>query len=302
MLRIRIHGRGGQGIKTASQILGTAAHLAGYQAQDFPLYGAERRGAPIVAYVRIGKNRILERGPITRPDILLIGDETLLSDPIAAVIQGAESSTLIFINSRHPSSNLKKHFQLESVPIQLDVSELCQRFIQKPMLVSTALAAVGVRLMGHIELHHLLQAIREELGQERIGAEKIAANLKLAGEAFQKVPSFDLKFSKPDNGFPAGRLVVLERRLPVDSVPVIFATGNMALRKTGNWRTHRPVIHYEECNGCAICYARCPEGDIRMEADDKPVIDYDHCKGCLICATECPKHCIEIIREVASWN
>jgi len=65
-------------------------------------------------------------------------------------------------------------------------------------------------------------------------------------------------------------------------VPVIFATGNMALRKTGNWRTYRPVIHLDDCNGCAICYARCPEGDIRMDADDKPVIDYDHCKGCLI--------------------
>lgn len=302
MLRIRIHGRGGQGIKTASQILGTAAHLAGYQVQDFPLYGAERRGAPIVAYVRVGTTIILERGPVIRSDIVLIGDETLLSDPMAAVTQGTESATLIFINSPHSSSDLKKHFQLESVPVQLDVSELCQRFIQKPMLVSTALAVVGARLMGHIDLHHLLQAIQEELGQERIDADKITANLKLAEEAFRKVPSFDLKFSEPDNGFTASRLVALERRPPVDSVPVIFATGNMALRKTGNWRTYRPVILNEQCNGCAICYARCPEGDIRMDANDKPVIDYDHCKGCLICAVECPKHAIEIIREVESWN
>jgi pyruvate ferredoxin oxidoreductase gamma subunit len=302
MLRIRLHGRGGQGIKTASQILGTAAHLAGFQAQDFPLYGAERRGAPITAYARISKNIVLERGPIAQPDILLIGDETLLSDPLAAVDQGTESSTLIFINSRHPSPNLKKHYQLESLPVQLDISGLCQKYIQKPMILSTALAAVGARLMGHIELHHLLKAIREELGQERLGADQLAANLKLAEEAFQKVPSFDLEFRKFDDGFSASHLVVLERRPPVDSVPVIFATGNMALRKTGNWRTHRPVIHYEECNGCAICYARCPEGDIRMDANEKPVIDYDHCKGCLICATECPKHAIEIIREVASWN
>ena len=302
MLRIRLHGRGGQGIKTASQILGTAAYLAGYQAQDFPLYGAERRGAPIVAFTRVSQNIVLERGPIARPNIVLVGDETLLSDPMAAVTQGIESSTLIFINSRYPSPNLKKHFQLELLPIQLDLSELSQRFIQKPMVLSTGLAAVGARLMGHIELHHLLQAVREELGQEDLGAKKITANLKLAEEAFQKVPSFDLEFSESNGGFSASRLVTLERRSPVDAVPVIFATGNMALRKTGNWRTYRPVIQLDECNGCAICYARCPEGDIRMDADDKPVIDYDHCKGCLICATECPKHCIEIIREVASWN
>ncbi|MDH5763090.1 MAG: 2-oxoacid:acceptor oxidoreductase family protein [Nitrospinota bacterium] len=302
MLRIRLHGRGGQGIKTASQILGTAAHLAGFQAQDFPLYGAERRGAPITAYARVSKNIVLERGAIAQPDILLIGDETLLSDPLASVTEGTESSTLIFINSRHPSPDLKKHYQLESLPVQLDISGLCQKYIQKPMILSTALAAVGVRLMGHIGLHHLLKAIRDELGQERLSADQLANNLKLAEEAFQKVPSFDLEFRKFDDGFSASHLVVLERRPPVDSVPVIFATGNMALRKTGNWRTHRPVIHYEECNGCAICYARCPEGDIRMDANEKPVIDYDHCKGCLICATECPKHAIEIIREVASWN
>lgn len=302
MLRIRCHGRGGQGIKTASRILGTAAYLAGYQAQDFPLYGAERRGAPIVAFVRVSPNTVLERGPFALPDIILVGDETLLSDPMAAVTQGAGSSTLIFINSRHPSPDLKKHFRLESLPVQLNLSELCQRFIQKPMILSTVLAAVGVRLMGHIELHHLLQAVREELEQEGLDAKKIAANLKLTEEAFQKVPSFNLEFGESDGAFPASRLVALERRPPVDAVPVIFATGNMALRKTGNWRTYRPVIHLDECNGCAICYARCPEGDIRMDADDKPVIDYDHCKGCLICATECPKHAIEIIREVASWN
>jgi len=68
MLRVRFHGRGGQGIKTASQILGTAAFLSGFQSQDFPLYGAERRGAPIVAFTRINKTPILERGPISIPD------------------------------------------------------------------------------------------------------------------------------------------------------------------------------------------------------------------------------------------
>jgi pyruvate ferredoxin oxidoreductase gamma subunit len=302
MLRIRLHGRGGQGIKTASQILGTAAHLAGYQAQDFPLYGAERRGAPIAAYVRFNKDIILERGSITQPDALLIGDETLLSDPLAAVTQGTGASTLIFINSRHTSHDLKNHYQLESLPVQLDISELCQKYIQKPMILSTALAAVGARLTGHIDLHHLLKAIRDELGQGRLSADQMSANLKLAEEAFQKVPSFDLEFNESDGGFSASRLVTLERRPPVDSVPVIFATGNMALRKTGNWRTYRPVILNEQCNGCAICYARCPEGDIRMDTNDKPVIDYDHCKGCLICAVECPKHAIEIVREVESWN
>ena len=206
MLRIRLHGRGGQGIKTASQILGTAAHLAGYQAQDIPLSCAERQGVPIASYMRFSKNIVLERGPIARPDILLVSDETLLSDPMVAITRGTESSTLIFINSRHTSHNLKKYFQLKSLPIQLNISELCQKYIQKPMILSTALAAVGVGLMGHIDLHYLLQAIRKELKQERFGPQEIAANLKLAEEAFQKVPSFDLQFNESGDGSTEQRL------------------------------------------------------------------------------------------------
>ena len=55
MFRIRFHGRGGQGMKTASRILGSAFFLEGYEVQDAPRYGAERRGAPIFAYVRAAK-------------------------------------------------------------------------------------------------------------------------------------------------------------------------------------------------------------------------------------------------------
>jgi len=113
MLRVRFHGRGGQGIKTASQILGTAAFLSGFQSQDFPLYGAERRGAPIVAFTRINKTPILERGPISIPDLLLIGDETLLEDSQAAPLCGSDEQTVVFVNSEKDSQVLKKDFNLK---------------------------------------------------------------------------------------------------------------------------------------------------------------------------------------------
>ena len=116
MLRIRLHGRGGQGIKTASQIQGTAAFLSGYQSQDFPLYGAERRGAPIVAFTRISPEPILERGPISIPDLLLIGDETLLEDPQAAPLCGSDELTVVFINSTKDSQTLKRDFNLSTPP------------------------------------------------------------------------------------------------------------------------------------------------------------------------------------------
>jgi pyruvate ferredoxin oxidoreductase gamma subunit len=88
MLRLRFHGRGGQGVKTASRIVGTAAFLAGLHAQDSPVYGAERRGAAVAAYTRIDREPIRERGVILEPDLILLADETLLADPAAGVLAG----------------------------------------------------------------------------------------------------------------------------------------------------------------------------------------------------------------------
>ena len=70
MYRIRFHGRGGQGMKTASRVLGSAFFCAGFEVQDAPRYGAERRGAPIFAFVRAAREPINERGIIRRPDLV----------------------------------------------------------------------------------------------------------------------------------------------------------------------------------------------------------------------------------------
>lgn len=302
MLRIRLHGRGGQGIKTASQILGTAAFQAGFQAQDFPLYGAERRGAPIVAYTRVDRDPILERGPISRPDILLIGDETLLEDPTALPLKGADSSTLLFINSTHAPNALKDHFSLPSLPVQADLTELCLKFIGHRKVLSTALAAVGAKLMTDIGLEHILEAVRIELGEGKINAEKLESNLALVEELFHALPSVRLDPKPETEPVEPNRQTQMALADITDAAPIILASGNMGLRKTGNWRTHRPVIDYEQCNYCGICYLRCPEGDVLLEKDGKPILDYEHCKGCLICAAECPKQAIEVIREMTSWN
>lgn len=74
MLRVRFHGRGGQGARIASRVLGTSAFFEGYYVQDFPLYGAERRGAPVAAFTRISKEPVMERGVISEPDIVIIID------------------------------------------------------------------------------------------------------------------------------------------------------------------------------------------------------------------------------------
>lgn len=294
MWRIRMHGRGGQGIKTASQVLGTASFYSGFQAQDFPLYGAERRGAPVISFTRVSKDPILERGPISIPDIILIGDETLLNDPQSAPLCGAEPSTIIFVNSNSLPKSLEKNFSATAV----NLTDLCLHYIGTPAIYSSALSAVGARLLGVIRLEDLLQAVESELSG--VSSKALKCNLDLAREIFSIIKPATLteRSSEP----LTSKKQVVPQYLPVaDGAPIILDPGNMALRKTGNWRVERPQIDYGHCNNCMICYARCPDGVIGITPEGRPEIDYDHCKGCLICAQECPGHFINTVRETGTF-
>jgi len=297
MWRIRLHGRGGQGIKTASQILGSAGFYSGFQAQDFPLYGAERRGAPVIAFTRISQDAILERGPISSPDIILIADETLLNDPQSAPLCGAEPSTLIFVNSDHkPEDKLSQKFSVTTA----NLTDLCLKHLNSETVYSSALSAVGARLLGIIELQDLPQAMEDELTQHGVSSSALKGNLDLAREIFAILQPADIS-PRQEKDLVAKLLVLPSQFSVVDGAPIILDPGNMALRKTGNWRVQRPEIDYEKCNNCLICYARCPDGVIGIDSDGRPKIDYDHCKGCLICAQECPGHFIHTVRETGTF-
>src|SRR6187549_475050 len=78
MFQIRIHGRGGQGVVTAAEMLSVAAFKEGRHAQAFPSFGSERTGAPVVSFCRISDREIRTREPIAAPDALIVLDPTLL--------------------------------------------------------------------------------------------------------------------------------------------------------------------------------------------------------------------------------
>ena len=100
MFRIRFHGRGGQGMKTASRILGSALFAGGFEVQDAPRYGAERRGAPIFAYVRADRAPINERGIIRQPDLVVVADDTLVPVPAAVWLFGTALAALVGFSRR----------------------------------------------------------------------------------------------------------------------------------------------------------------------------------------------------------
>ena len=78
---------------------------------------------------------------------------------------------------------------------------------------------------------------------------------------------------------------------------VILEPGNTVEYKSGKWRAFRPVIDYEKCINCMICWVYCPDGCIKVKDSEVAGIDYEHCKGCGICAHECPKEAIIMVEE-----
>src|SRR5512140_1857850 len=104
MLQIRIHGRGGQGVVTAAEMLSVAAFWQGRHAQAFPSFGSERTGAPVVAFCRIDDKDIRLREPILAPDVLIVQDATLLHQ--VDIFQGLKPDGYVLINSRRSFDEL----------------------------------------------------------------------------------------------------------------------------------------------------------------------------------------------------
>lgn len=97
MKQVRIHGRGGQGVVTAAEMLSVAAFIEGKHAQAFPSFGSERTGAPVVAFCRMDDAPIRTREPVMRPDVLIIQDVTLLHQ--VDVFEGLSPSGYVLLNT-----------------------------------------------------------------------------------------------------------------------------------------------------------------------------------------------------------
>jgi pyruvate ferredoxin oxidoreductase gamma subunit len=152
MFQIRIHGRGGQGVVTAAEILAVAAFLDGKYAQAFPNFGSERMGAPVMSFCRIDDKMIRLREPVMEPDALIIQDPTLLHQ--VDLFAGVRRSGTILINSSLTVEELGigdlvsrfPHSDLRTVP----ASEIALEFTGRP-LPNAALVgglAAATRVVG----------------------------------------------------------------------------------------------------------------------------------------------------------
>jgi len=294
MLRLRFHGRGGQGAKVASRVLGTAAFLEGYYAQDFPLYGAERRGAPIVAFTRISEEPIMERGVISEPDVVIVMDKTLLYDHRAKPLSGLKKGGIVFINTPQSPEEARAEYTIAGQMITLDLTKICLEILQRTVISSLA-GAVAAKIVGLSEdsLKEAVEKVISEIVTDRVILEK---NIEAALYCFQAIPPVELKTAEAVQ--KGSRVFTMPFEPAAVSSPALNATGTTPLRTTGNWRVFRPVWDYDACNRCLICVARCPEGCILVNEEGFPYTDYENCKGCLICVEECPAKTLGKEREV----
>jgi len=302
MYRIRFHGRGGQGMKTASRILGSAFFLERYEVQDAPRYGAERRGAPMYAFVRAAKAPILERGIITCPDLVVVADETLAPVPAAGVLAGVRPTTVLLISSERPAEVWKARLNFSGPVVVLAASAETHEPSAMPFMGVTC-AGAAARLVGIIGRASLERAINEEIGG--LGEASVAKSIDYALAAFDAMAS---QAGVVSAGGVSGQGTCARPdwiELPLEDVrvsaPDIHAAATSVEVRTGLWRTMRPVIDYEHCNRCSwVCSTLCPDSAIAVDAGGAPRIDYDHCKGCLVCVAVCPPHAIRAVPEHAA--
>jgi len=302
MFRIRFHARGGQGAKTASRILGSAFFREGYEVQDAPRYGAERRGAPIFAYVRAAREPIKERGNITEPDLVIVADDTLIGIPAAGVLAGISAHTVLLVNSVVSAEEWKSRLNFAGAVLALPASAEVTDRAELPF-IGAMCAGAAARLVGVIRRVSLEAALRDELAS--LGEEIVARNLDAAGASFDSMAlhagAVTEATEKAANALAQPDWITLPFESAAASAPDVFGAATSVEVRTGLWRTMRPVIRHDRCGKCVwVCSTFCPDSAISADADGRPQIDYDHCKGCLVCVAVCPPHAIEAIPEHAA--
>lgn len=183
MFQIRIHGRGGQGVVTATEMLSVAAFEEGRHAQAFPSFGSERTGAPVVAFCRIDDKEIRLREPIMEPDALIIQDPTLLHQ--IDVFAGLKPDGYVLLNSAHNFEALGLGDLVKERGSKrlctLPATELGLKHVGRP-IPNVPLLAGFAALSGLIRLESVVKAINE-----RFSGKVAEGNIAAATEAYHLV-------------------------------------------------------------------------------------------------------------------
>ncbi len=309
MLRITLLGVGGQGIKTAEHIIGRAAFLHGYNVQDQPIYGAERRGAPVFSFIRISDTKILSRGYIDTTDLLVIGDYySLLRPELYNFLKKVKKDGIIFFNTANIKDKIREEFNISNTIdiVTFDLDSTTKRLLNSTA-ISSGLAGAVCKIID-FDLTKLEEAIKIEMEEILLSSEfgnelsELDKNIELAKLVYQSLSSSTIteKIKSTDHeydDFDDHVIISLQNHDPVLSKCNITNTGNTTQIKRKGWDLFKPIIDYDKCTKCRICFVYCPDSAITIDKQNFPQIDYNFCKSCNICYTECPVNAIDMRRK-----
>jgi len=277
-------GRGGEGVVLASQILAETFARAGFWVQSFPEFKAERRGAPISAFLRWDEaSPIHRRYKVQECDVLV--DVSPLP-PSPEVVRAVRPGGLIVLN-RETRLRLTGPFEIARVAGSRIAHENGVLSPEGRPMGNAAVLGACVRLLLPDGLPFLEQAIVSRLGATA------GANVAAAREGYARCT----------------RQRALAGDAPVEAAPLatgprpgfpLFAvsTTDSLANHTGAWSLDRPVLT-EACTACALCALFCPEGAISRHGGSIAVDDR-YCKGCGICVAVCPVRNAISMEEVAA--
>ena len=175
LVEIRWHGRGGQGVVTSAELLAKAAIGEGKYAQAFPAFGAERRGAPVLAFDRISSQKpIRTRAEVAEPDVVIVLDSSLLS--IVNVTSGLKEKGVLVINSSKPLQEIKSELGNRWQLAIIDATSIARELLGVPIVNTTMLGAL-LKATDLVKLDSLVEPIEQRFGRladRNIGAMKKA--------------------------------------------------------------------------------------------------------------------------------
>lgn len=180
MLEIRFHGRGGQGTVVATILMAKAFFRAGFQVQSFPFFGVERRGAPVEAYLRLDREKILLRTNVYTPDHVIVLDRTLMTS--IDVTRGLKPGGSILINSPAPPADIDAYSKFRLAWV--DASRIAmnnQIGSRTHPIVNTSMMGAVARVLDMPPLEDVVAAIRDEVPGNA------ESNVTAAREAYEAV-------------------------------------------------------------------------------------------------------------------
>lgn len=158
MKQIRIHGRGGQGVVTAAELIAIAAFKDGFEAQAFPSFGVERTGAPIEAFARISKKPIRTREHVYEPDVLIVQDSTLIGT--VDITKGCNNNTVVIINSSKNKEEIDIGLPKDNIFV-LDATTIALKEIGRN-IVNTVILGAFAKDTQFVSLDALKKAITQK--------------------------------------------------------------------------------------------------------------------------------------------